>query len=335
MSSPPAAPSPPTNAIDLRPLSTGELIDRGFALYRAHFAGFLLFALVCQTVPLILSQGLTIAVRLLPAQQSDPFAHPATDLGRAGLLFALWLVGQIVTFSLEVAMTLYLADAYLGRTPSIKSALGQAVKSLSASLSTCLLNIFFVGLALLLPVLALVVIVIYGRLYPAGDFISALLFLAVGGLVFIVSLVPVLLVFMRLMLTVPAVALEKLAGWAAARRSSQLVRFDPGLGFFYWGEMRLSLLLLPLFVIELLILFVASFPAWLHQLNETLRHGAVGQINAPPDVAVVMSQIFILLSGALLLPLYLIATTLFYFDIRIRREGFDLEFMAQRLEGAS
>ena len=29
----------------------------------------------------------------------------------------------------------------------------------------------------------------------------------------------------------------------------------------------------------------------------------------------------------------LIATTLFYYDVRIRREGFDLEFMAGRMEG--
>jgi hypothetical protein len=46
----------------------------------------------------------------------------------------------------------------------------------------------------------------------------------------------------------------------------------------------------------------------------------------------IVSQILVLLSGSLLLPLYIIATTLFYYDVRIRREGFDLEFMARQLE---
>jgi hypothetical protein len=92
--------------------------------------------------------------------------------------------------------------------------------------------------------------------------------------------------------------------------------------------MRLSLLLLPLFVIELLALTLTSAPLMLHEINEALRHGSVGQITAPPESAVILSQILVVLSGSLLLPLYLIATTLFYYDVRIRREGFDLEFLA-------
>ena len=38
-------------------------------------------------------------------------------------------------------------------------------------------------------------------------------------------------------------------------------------------------------------------------------------------------------AGSLILPLYSIATTLFYYDIRIRREGFDLEVMAGKIGG--
>jgi hypothetical protein len=54
-------------------------------------------------------------------------------------------------------------------------------------------------------------------------------------------------------------------------------------------------------------------------------------VSAPPDAAYIVSQILVLLSGALLMPLYLIATTLFYYDVRIRREGFDLEFLASQV----
>jgi hypothetical protein len=62
-----------------------------------------------------------------------------------------------------------------------------------------------------------------------------------------------------------------------------------------------------------------------------MRHGSGGQIAAPPESIMIISQVMTFLAGSLILPLYSIATTLFYYDIRIRREGFDLEFMAGRL----
>ncbi len=95
--------------------------------------------------------------------------------------------------------------------------------------------------------------------------------------------------------------------------------------------MRLSFLLLPLFIIELLILSLTSLPLTLHQLEEVVRHGSGGQIVPPPDSAVILSQILTFLAGSLILPLYSIATTLFYYDVRIRREGFDLDFMSGQL----
>jgi hypothetical protein len=326
------AAAPPQGApVDLRPLNTSELIDRGFALYRSHFAGCLLIALLCQTAPLLTSQALLAAFKTLPAQ-ADLMDRPNTDLVKVVVLLVIWLVGQVVTFGFEVVLTYYLADAYLGRVPSVKAGLRKLMGCLAASLWTCLLNIFLVALTMLFPLLAGAAVYIYGQVYPPQQFLTILVFFGAALLLFVASLVPLLIVFMRLMLTVPAVALENLSGWQAVKRSSQLVRFDPGLGILYWGEMRLSFLLLPLFVIEMLALSLTSLPLTLHQINEVLRHGAIGQVVAPPESAVILSQILVLFAGSLLLPLYLIATTLFYYDVRIRREGFDLEFLAGRLE---
>jgi hypothetical protein len=137
---------------------------------------------------------------------------------------------------------------------------------------------------------------------------------------------------MRLMLIIPALALEGLRGWKSIWRSSALVRFDPGLGILYWGEMRLSFLLLPLFIIELLIFSLTSLPVLIFQVTEIIRHGGGGQFPMPPDSTLIISQILSFLGISLILPLYPICTTLFYYDIRVRREGFDLEIMAQQLE---
>ena len=293
-----------------------------------------LLALLCQIAPLAVSQMLIAAIKFVPSQ-GGLMDRPSTDLARAGTLLFIWILGQIVTFAFEVVVTSYLAEAYLGVTPSIKAGFQRLKKCFGASIVTSLLNITLLGATAIFPFLALGAVYVWALFHPPQDFLSVMLFFAVTLVLLVGSIAPLLIVFMRLMITIPAVALESLSGWKAVKRSSALVRYDPGLGILYWGEMRLSILLLPLFVIELLALSLTSLPVTIHEINEVLRHGSIGQITAPPESALIASQILVLLSGSLLLPLYLIATTLFYYDVRIRREGFDLEFMAGQLETGS
>jgi hypothetical protein len=316
--------------IDLRPLTTGELIDRGFTLYRHHFAGLLLIALLSQAAPLLV-QVLTTTLHLMPTQAEA--MHPSGGLFRAfGLFFLILLLSQLVSFALEVVMTFYVAEAYLGRPPSVKQGFRRWAACWGGSVWTCLLNRVFYALTLLFPLLALIAVEVWYLVYPPASLVGLALFLGGTMTLAILSLAPALIVFMRLMLTVPVLALENLAGWPACRRSSTLVRYDPKLGFFYWGETRLSILLLPLFVIQLLTSSLTSVPMIVSQINDAVRHGATTQFSNPSDAVVVGSQILTYLAGSLILPLYTIAVTLFYYDVRIRREGFDLEFLAGRLE---
>jgi len=321
----------PATPVDLRPLTTSELIDRGFSLYRAHFAGFLLLALLCQSTPL-LNQILVTAFKL-NLSQSELFGNPTAAFGKLSIVMGL--VSHLIVFCFEVIITFYVADAYLGKTPSVSDSVRKITTRLAPSLWTCALNLLLIGLSMIFPILTISAAYLYEVCYPPVEFLSILLFAVVTFLVFVVSLAPVLIVFMRLWVTTSVVALEGLSGWKAARRSSQLVRYDPGLGVLYWGEMRLSFLLLPLFIIELLILSLTSLPIILFQVSEVLRHGSGGPMALPPDSTVIISQIMLFLAVSLIVPLYPIATTLFYYDIRIRREGFDLEFMAGKLGDAS
>jgi len=334
--SPAAAPpaftqAAPAAQVDLRPLTTSELIDRGFALYRAHFAGFLLLALLCQSPPL-LGQIVVTALKLNPTQ-SELLENPATFFSKIGVMTAITLAAQVIVFCFEVVITFYIADAYLGKIPSVKESLRKFTGCVGSSIWTCVLNRVLILLTLIFPSLAFTAIYFYAQFHPPITFLPLLAFGSAAVLLLVASMEPVLVVFMRLMLTVPALALEGHPGWKAIKRSALLVRYDPGLGILYWGEMRLSFLLLPLFIIELLILSLTSLPLTLHQFGEVMRHGSGGQIAPPPDSILIVSQILTFLAGSLILPLYPIATTLFYYDIRIRREGFDLEFMAAQMGG--
>ncbi|MCE0499733.1 MAG: hypothetical protein LV481_17485 [Methylacidiphilales bacterium] len=316
--------------VDLRPLTTSELIDRGFTLYRAHFAGFLLLALICQTTPL-LSQILITMTGITPTP-ADVMANLAGCLTRLGAMMCVMLVAQLAVFGFEVMLTFYISDAYLGKIPSITDSLRKLATRVKASIWTFVLNRVLIGLTLIFPLMVMAAAYVYAVRYPPTEFLPIVLFAVVGALLFIASLVPVLVVFMRIWVILPPLALEGLSGWKAVWRSVELVRYDPGLGILYWGEMRLSFLLLPLFVIELLILFLTSLPLTVVEFSEALRHGAA-QLNAPPDATMIISTVLTFFAGSLILPLYPIATTLFYYDVRIRREGFDLEFMVKNLEG--
>ena len=324
------APAAPAAPVDLRPLTTSELIDRGFALYRTHFAGFLLLALLCQSAPL-LSQLVVTGLKLNPTQ-TDLLENPTNFFLRFGVIAVIAMVAQIIVFCFEVVITYYIADAYLGKIPSVKESLRRFTTRVGSSIWTCILNWILIGLTFIFPVLAFAVIYFYALFYPPLTFLPLLVFSTAAFLLFFLSIAPVLVVFMRLMVTVPALALENRSGWKSVQRSAALVQYDPGLGIMYWGEMRLSFLLLPLFIIELLILSLTSLPLTLHQLGELMRNGSSGQMAPPPDSVMIVSQILTFLAGSLILPLYSIAMTLFYFDIRIRREGFDLEFMAGQTE---
>ncbi len=315
--------------VDLRPLTTSELIDSGFSLYRAHFAGFLLLALLCQSAPL-LNQVLVTAFNLNPSQ-SDLLQTPQGALTKLAIIGVMGFVSHLIVFGFEIVMTFYIADAYLGKNPSVSESLRKLGLCVASSFWTALLSMILIGLTLLFPIIALAAPYAYLYYYPPTDWLPLLLLGLATLLLFILAMIPVLVVFMRLMVVVPALALEGLSGWKAVFRSSELVRYDPGKGIFYWGEMRLSFLLLPLFIIELLILSLTSLPLIIFQFGEAIRHGGAGQMAMPPDSTVILSQILTFLAISLILPLYPIATTVFYYDIRIRREGYDLEVMADQL----
>jgi hypothetical protein len=324
----PRAASPP---VDLRPLTTSELIDRGFSLYRAHFTGFLLLALLCQIAPLM-SQILITTFKLAPSLDDVNSAHD-TILHKALPLSVIFVVTQLVVFSFEIIITFFVADAYLGKTPSVVGSMRRFAGCVGLSVKTCLLNIGLIVATLIFPVLAWFALYFYDVFYTPIHTLSLVLFCVAALMLFVVSVVPLLLVFMRLMVTVPVVTLENLGGWKAIRRSFEIVGYNPGLGIFYWGAMRLSFLLLPLFVIELMVLMVTSLPLTIHQVGEAFRNGSGGQLAPPADISVVISQVLTFVAVSVILPLYAIATTLFYYDVRIRREGFDLEFMAGKLGG--
>ena len=94
------------------------------------------------------------------------------------------------------------------------------------SLWTYLLTLLLIGSTFFFPLVAGITAALLA-FFPPMDIVHLFLSFGVDLVLLVASLIPVLIVFMRLWLTIPSVALEGLSGWKAVKRSSTYVQYDP------------------------------------------------------------------------------------------------------------
>ncbi len=144
-------------------------------------------------------------------------------------------------------------------------------------------------------------------------FIAFIVVLVVTVVGMMACFVPGVFCWLWFMLTTQVIVVEKRGPFAAMARSKRLVAGNMGKAF------GLGLLL------WLITMIVGGMFGQLGQ--------AIGQAVLPdgPTEQVVISQLAQALGQILALPIVAIAMILFYYDLRIRKEGFDLEMLAQSL----
>ena len=126
-----------------------------------------------------------------------------------------------------------------------------------------------------------------------------------------IGLVPVLImIYVRTVVAVPAIVLERVSGWGGLKRSWQLIggRFWPTFG-------RMLLLVLITSIISGVVSTIFQVP---------------GNLIAPNN-SFVFEQVAGAIAAVFVGPITYIGVTLLYYDIRIRKEGFDIEMLARSL----
>ncbi len=253
---------------DLRPMSTGEILDRTASLYRENFVLF--FGI--SAVPNVFVLAWALARLKL-------FGSPArsTNLFNRELLILLnsFVEGWFISFCVQCATAYAIAELYLERKVSIRSAfrrLGTGTWSLLA--------------CSILRELAIVV-----------------------GSVFF--LVPGILAACRLMVALPAAVLESLGVRQAFARSVSLTDRNVTRAFGIWA-FYLVLRCIDIF----LMLFLTRYRIKLSRVDPGIALALQGLI-AVIDVSL----------SALIEPFLAIAATVFYFDLRVRKEALDLQLM--------
>jgi hypothetical protein len=297
---------------DLRPLSTGEVLDRTFQVYRSRFALFAGLALLPAAVSVV-----TNALRLIYAAHQDVHVHAGAALYRVQIFSAtLSLISGLISMVLygitQAATTWAVSAVYLGEAASIKAAYGVAFRNWFRYTVIVLRQVWTF---LWLPFVLLMALVAIPAISRRHGYNVLWLTIPLSTLT-ILSLIYGVWAYIRVSLAVPASVIESLKVNPAVRRSKQLLATRKG---------RIFLLLLLLFALYMVVGLIES-PLLILAVRSRGTQAFVTQ-------AINLGVSFV--AGTLIGPVGAIAVCLFYFDERVRREGFDIEWMMRKLAPAA
>jgi hypothetical protein len=285
---------------ELRPMSTSELLDRTFHLYRNHFV---LFAGIAALAPALVLAVELIAIAAGMPIDPEAFDRSGSHLTNGEVLQSLLgslvlLLVQFITRQLSYGATVYgVSKVHVGEQISIHAAYRSIrpywIRLVDTSL---LIAVRIIGIIVLLFIVI--------RLGVVG--LVAMPFVIWWGVY----------IYTRCSLAVAVCVLEGSPSGRSVERSRFLTVNDA------W---RIFLILLLTGVLSSAFTYAFRAPAMILARTHLL---------APGVTTVLTRQVGAFFAQTLAAPIGTIALTLVYYDQRIRKEAFDLEIMMQGLKPA-
>jgi len=301
-------------------MSIGEIIDAAIAVYRRNFAPLFGIAAVVQ-VPLMALQLTAMHPITSAVLHSREGALRWQELApSAGLLLAALVLAMLIGPLAEAALAMGVSERYLGRDIGVgrayRAARGKWPRVLWTSIIYWVLIYLFAGLALLVLVGPFLTYVLAAGGSEALASPLALVLFILGILLCAGAVAILLAVAVRYMLG-PAivVAIEGKWGLEAMNRSAELTA---GRGWSAFVVM--AILILMVSVVSL------GVAAPLQILTFVWAQDEPKLILAQTGYQLLATLVTILMR-----PLYMVGAVLIYYDLRIRKEGFDLYMMAEAL----
>jgi hypothetical protein len=293
--------------IELRPLRLAEILDRIFQLYRARFALFLGIAGVSTILELLWNLIQMAEVRWMTRH------HLARQWATTVSTIPAWAVLFAAAALCLAATNRAVAAIYDGEPTSI-------VKAFAALRRGWLRYVWVNTVAFFVAWGSIIVVVLVGvaatlvatRARTLGQANVVTLVYGATGLLVLFALPLCLWLTLRYSLAVPACIEERLGALRSLKRSIFLTQDTKG---------RILVLLLIVMAAQGTIVSAFMTPVF------ALMVRARGQ--ASPGMTAYTVAVSAL-SSALIKPIYSIGLTLFYYDARVRKEGFDLERMLER-----
>jgi len=260
----------------LRPLSTSELLDRTFHLYRNNFLVFAGIMAIPQLVVLALQLGTAGLI----------WEHSVAGIGAAALLATIiaGLAGYLAAEISHAATIMAVSNLHLDRPATIGSAFSSARSSMFRVIVMSIMILIAVSIALI--------------------------FLVIPGIYLALAW----------SLAIPVTVLE--GGWLKSiSRSKTLTKGSR------WRILLIYLLIILLsFVVSMMLQFALLLSIRLFGVHDGTTLLAMTRA---------MQSVGGFLSTSLVGPLATIALTLVYYDLRVRKEGFDLQLMMAMLQPSS
>jgi hypothetical protein len=309
-----------------RPATLGEILDRTAQLYRRNFW---LFAGVA---------ALPIATVLaFTAIGGALFAAAAAAFRSANLAGAMANPAAIALFALLalIAAPVYIASAvfsYAGLMQAAASANRGERMTIRGTLKSVRPRFWrylgFIALQFIVTIMGpgtlaggAVLALFYGEHITGGNLATAPMF---GFLIFFVvfaAIVAIILLALGYSLGLPVCVLEEKPAWQSLQRAWKLSQGTRG---------RIFVMILLVIALAIAASMLAAIPTLIIVAVIT----AIGNGAAYSTTALVVADILRVVGDfalqVLLAPISSIAIVLFYYDQRVRKEGFDIEWMMQQ-----
>jgi hypothetical protein len=312
-----------------RPLNLGEILDRTVQLYRDRFLVYLGVAIIPTGVLLIFGGGIFLGFAWFGAgTRNGPllFNMPATSFVAMLFVVLMALVALPVMLGVSslsaAAMNHAVAGALAGTRPGIRGSFAEAWRRGWQYVWLYLLQALMVWIAPMavwfgaLTLLTALLAINHGRPDPSAGALVGLMtlagFMAVAGYA--------LWMLLCTSLAFPGCVVENMSAWKAIRRSFRLSKGTRG---------RIFVLYLLGYALGIIVSMVSG-------LMLLIVVALIPGMNSPQKAQTVGVAMVFLFYGssfavqACIKPVYAIALMLFYYDQRIRNEGFDIEWMMER-----
>jgi MFS family permease len=308
--------------LDLRPLGIGEILDRAVTLFVRRFA-VLVLILALVAIPVAVLQyasapstasflsDIQRVMTLPPGQPEERRAilrqlSQQNQIGAAGLFFIA--LGMVLGALSTTACMIGIAQAYAGALPSVRQVYREAVRRWPAQLAAgaVYMGLGF-GLSIALGVAIVVVVLALAALTRASRFAALVIGIPLGLVVLAVFVGALVLLYFAAQMTLAAIALEEpnpIRGLAHGLRRT----LCPSM---FWRTMLVATVVFGVSLIgSLILLGIASTASALTHLTALY-----------PVIAVT--------GGVVLNALVTTFVVIYSYDVRVRREGYDLAVTAQ------
>lgn len=338
---------------ELRPLALGELIDRSATFWRAHLKplfvlcfGFeLANAILSKAVQLILERTSPILRAAQPELQARTQNDPTgvlIEFGMVMLAFGVLSVVLIWSYWLStIAVARYVVPIQLGESARPSDGIRRGLRRIGSFTGAYLLTQLWALGATLLTMLPGGLLFGLGLLLASAGANSrpatvlSVVLLILGGLVLLLGwLAAFFWYFLRFALLAPVFAMEDLSAFGSFRRSGQLISGRVTNGFLGRVKVRAMILFSVVAGILLAVSLVSGLPVWIVRLayGNPFDPAAAAAI---PQSLLVPAELLQVVGQSFFTPLALVFSAMFYLDMRMRREGLDLERRLDALPSTS